>query len=307
MDLSPKVAVVTGAGGGLGRAYVKALAGANVRVVVNDMDATSAHRTVEEIEESGGQAVAAVAEVGDAAAADSLVARAVEEWGRLDLMVTNAGALRDRTLTKMHDDDFDSVVQSHLRGTFTCGRAAVRRFRDQGTGGRVVLVTSPAAFFGNFGRTAYAAAKGGIVSMARVWALECAKHRITVNAIVPMALTAMAATIPGMAPLVELAESGEPIPATHRRTGLGTVDDVAPLITYLASDASAEITGQVIGLGGDRLSLWAQPREVVSANAEGGWTAEALEDAFPTVLGPHLQDYASPRPLGGQAGDGGGR
>lgn len=297
MELAPKVVVVTGAGQGLGRAYALALAAAGARVVVNDMDNAAAEEAVDEIRQSGGQAVAEVAEVGSAAAADALVDRAVAEWGRLDVMVTNAGALRDRTLAKMSDEDFDVVVDSHLRGTFTCGRAAVRRFAEQGEGGRLVLVASPAAFFGNFGRTAYGAAKAGIVSLTRVWAVECQRLDVTVNAIIPMALTAMAAKIPGMADLVEAVQGGAPVPVEHRRAGLGSVDDVAPLVTYLASDASADVTGQAIGVGGDRLSLWAHPREVATASREGGWDADALADAFGSVLGPHLQPFASPRPL----------
>ena len=130
------------------------------------------------------------------------MARAVEEFGRLDVMVTNAGVLRDKVLWKMTEEDFDLVVDTHLRGTFTCARAAAIRMREQGDGGRIVVVGSPAGQYGNFGQTNYAAAKAGIVAFARTWALELARSSITVNAIVPTAWTQMTATIPIYAPLV---------------------------------------------------------------------------------------------------------
>jgi NAD(P)-dependent dehydrogenase (short-subunit alcohol dehydrogenase family) len=127
-----KVAVVTGAGRGLGRAYAEALAAAGAAVIVNDLDAEAAAETVATIARAGGRAAAEVAAVGDSAVADALVERAVAEFGRLDVMVTNAGVLRDRVLWKMTDDDFDLVIATHLRGTFTCARAAAIRMREQG-------------------------------------------------------------------------------------------------------------------------------------------------------------------------------
>lgn len=294
MKLTSRVAVVTGAGQGLGRGYACALAHHGARVVVNDVVAERAEAVATEIRDAGGEAVAEVAAVGPSDSADQLVGRAVDEWGRLDVMVTNAGALRDRTLAKMEDDDFDDVVGSHLRGTFTCGRAAVRQFREQGPGGRLVLVTSPAAFHGGFGRTAYSAAKAGIVALTRVWAVECQRMGVTVNAIVPMALTDMAANIPTLSDLVAAVREGEPVPVEHRRRGLGTVDDVAPLVVYLASDQAADVTGQVLGLGGDRLAVWAQPAEVFSATVDGGWSVDVLAGSFSAVVAPHLQPYAAP-------------
>ena len=146
--------------------------------------------------------VAAPGPVGSAETADVLVATAVEAFGRLDVMVTNAGVLRDKVLWKMTDEDFDLVVETHLRGTFTCARAAAIRLREQGEGGRIVVVGSPAGQYGNFGQTNYAAAKAGIVAFARTWAMELARAGVTVNAIVPTAWTTMTETIPIYAPLV---------------------------------------------------------------------------------------------------------
>src|SRR5687768_18519699 len=184
MDLSGKVAIVTGAGRGLGRAYAEALARNGAQVVVNDVD-----ESAEEVAASiGGRAV--IAPVGSTETAERLVATAVEAFGQLDVMVTNAGILRDRVLWKMSDDDFDAVVNVHLRGTFTCGRAAAVHMRERGEGGRLILVSSPAGQRGNFGQTNYAAAKAGIVAMARTWAMELARADVTVNAVVPNAATA---------------------------------------------------------------------------------------------------------------------
>jgi len=290
VDLSAKVAVVTGAGRGLGRAYAAELATAGAAVVVNDVDADRARETAGAIEAAGGRAVAEVGAVGEAQAADALVARAVAEYGRLDVMVTNAGVLRDKVLWKMTDEDFDLVVHTHLRGTFTCARAAAVQMREQGTGGRIVVVGSPAGQRGNFGQTNYAAAKAGIVAFARTWALELARSEITVNAIIPTAWTAMTATIPIYAPLAERVDAGEPLPRQVRQAhAVGLPDDCAPLIAFLASDTAAGITGQAIGIGGDRLAMWSHPAELVAAFRDGGWSAVDIAECWDTTLGAFSQ------------------
>ncbi|MGY1712755.1 SDR family NAD(P)-dependent oxidoreductase [Geodermatophilus sp. SYSU D00758] len=291
MQLSGKVAVVTGAGRGLGRAYATALAAAGAAVVVNDLDVELAEEVAESIRAAGGAAVAEGSPVGSTEAAEAVVATAVGEFGRLDVMVTNAGVLRDRSLLKMADEDFDLVVQTHLRGTFTCARAAAKQFKEQGGGGRLILVGSPAGQRASFGQTGYTASKAGIVGLVRTWAAELQRGGTTVNAVIPVALTRMVATIPGLAELVERADRGEPIPADVRANGLGTADDVAPLVVFLASDAAAGVTGQAIGAGGDRISIWSHPSEVVAEVREGGWTADALAEAFPTTFQPHLQAF----------------
>lgn len=298
MDLHGKVAVVTGSGRGLGLAYARALAAAGAAVVVNDVDPGVVDAAVGAITAAGDTAVGAVAAVGDSAAAEQLVETAVREFGRLDILVTNAGILRDRVLWKMTDDDFDAVVKVHLRGTFTCARAAAVRMREQGTGGRLVLISSPAGQRGNFGQTNYAAAKAGIVAMARTWAMELARAGVTVNAVVPVAATEMTKTIPAFAPLIAESErTGAPLPDWLRKDeGLGTVEDVAGLITFLASDAAKDITGQAIGIGGDRLALWAHPEEKAVAFADGGWSADALAEHWHGGVGAEPETYGIPAP-----------
>jgi NAD(P)-dependent dehydrogenase (short-subunit alcohol dehydrogenase family) len=293
MDLTGRVAVVTGSGRGLGLAYAKALAEAGASVVVNDVDQAVVDAAVAGI---GGNTIGVAAAVGDTESAEKLVNAAVEAFGRLDVLITNAGILRDRVLWKMTDDDFDAVVKVHLRGTFTCARAAAIRMREQGTGGRIILIGSPAGQRGNFGQTNYAAAKAGIAAMARTWALELARNEITVNAVVPVAATEMTKTIPAFGPVIEEAErTGQPYPAWLRHDeGLGTVEDVTGLITFLASDASKGITGQAIGVGGDKLALWSHPAEKSVAYAEGGWSADAIEASWDF----EQETYGIPAPKG---------
>jgi NAD(P)-dependent dehydrogenase (short-subunit alcohol dehydrogenase family) len=288
MDLAGKVAIVTGSGRGLGRAYAEALARHGAKVVVNDVD-DAAREVADEI---GG--VAVIAPVGPAETAQRLVDTAVEEFGRLDVLVTNAGILRDRVLWKMSDEDFDAVIDVHLRGTFTCARAAAIRMREQGTGGSLVLISSPAGQRGNFGQTNYAAAKAGIAAMARTWALELARSEIAVNAVVPVAATEMTRTIPAFAPLIEESErTGEPLPGWVRRDeGLGTVEDVAELIVYLAG--AKGVTGQAIGIGGDRLALWSHPAEKHVEFADGGWSAARIAEALPRF---EPETYGIPVPV----------
>jgi NAD(P)-dependent dehydrogenase (short-subunit alcohol dehydrogenase family) len=292
LNLDGKVAVVTGSGRGLGRAYAIALAAAGASVVVNDIDSDAADETVAAIGGAGGRAVAEIAAVGDTAVAEELVARAVSEFGRLDVMVTNAGVLRDRVLWKMSDEDFDLVIHTHLRGTFTCARAAAIEMREQADGGRIIVVGSPAGQRGNFGQTNYAAAKAGIAAFARTWAMELARSEITVNAIVPTAWTAMTSTIPVYAPLVARVERGEGLPrAVRQEHAVGMPEDCAGLVVFLASAAGAGVTGQAIGIGGDRLSVWSHPAEVAFELREGGWSAEAIAESWDELIAPALQTY----------------
>lgn len=297
MKLTGKVAVVTGAGRGLGLAYTRALAAAGAAVVVNDVDPQAAGEAVDVVAAAGGRAVAEVAAIGSAKAADALVSRAVEEFGRLDILVTNAGVLRDTVLWKMSDDDFDTVIDVHLRGTFTCARAAAIRMREQGEGGRIICIGSPTGQVGNFGQTNYAAAKAGIVGMVRTWALELARANVTVNAVVPVAATAMTETVPFLKPYVDALAAGEPLPPFARRElGFGPPEDAAGLVVFLASDAAAGITGQAMGIGGDRLALWSHPAEVAVEFHDGGWSADDVAGAWPDRFAAHQQTVGQQLP-----------
>lgn len=297
--------MVTGAGRGLGLAYARALASAGAAVVVNDIDPELASEAAELIGGEGGAVETAIGPVGSSETADALVQTAVTHFGRLDVMVTNAGIIRDRVLWKMSDEDFDDVVNVHLRGTFTCARSAAIHFREAGHEGRLILVGSPAGQHGNFGQSNYAACKAGITAMTRTWALELARSGVTVNCIIPTAATEMTKTIPPFAPHIEAWEAdGTPLPDWLRKDyALGPVDDVAPIVVFLASDESAQVTGQTIGLGGDRLALWGYSEEVSTVFRNGGWDAESVADAFRDGLGEVMQSYGIAMPEPGSGGE----
>ena len=298
MNLSGKVAIVTGSGRGLGLAYAQALADAGAAVVVNDVDPAAAEAAVTLITEAGGRAVGHVGAVGSASVADALVQKAVTEFGHLDILVTNAGVLRDTVLWKMTDEQFDTVIDVHLRGTFTCARAAAVRFREQGTGGRIICVGSPTGQVGNFGQTNYAAAKAGIVGMVRTWGMELARAGVTVNAIVPVAATGMTETVPFLKPYVDALAAGDPLPPYARRElGFGSPQDAAGLVVFLASDEAAGISGQAVGIGGDRLALWTHPIETVVEFADGsGWSADAIAKVWPASFAGSLQTLGQQLP-----------
>ena len=285
MNLTGRVAIVTGAGRGLGRAYAEALGAAGAAVVVNDADGAAAEAVAAGVVAAGGTAVAQQGAVGPSPVAQQLVDRAVDAYGRLDVLVTNAGVLRDRMLWKMSDQEFDEVVTVHLRGTFSCVRAAVQQMREQGGGGRIITVGSPAGQRGNVGQTNYSAAKAAIVGMVRTWSMECARAGITVNAVVPVAATAMTATIPAFAPHVaDWERDGTALPQWLRAgEGFGTPQDAAGLVVFLASAEAGGITGQAIGIGGDKLSLWSHPQEVALAYRDGGWDADAVAQSWPAL------------------------
>ncbi|MFD9667064.1 4-hydroxyphenyl-beta-hydroxyacyl-CoA dehydrogenase [Rhodococcus sp. NPDC059968] len=297
MDLSNKVAVVTGSGQGLGLAYAKDLVRHGAAVVINDVNQATADAAVAEITAAGGRAVAVVAPVGSTETAQQLVAGAVDAFGRLDLMVTNAGILRDKVLWKMTDDDFDAVVGVHLRGTFTCVREAVLKFREQGDGGRIICIGSPAGQRGNFGQTNYSGAKSGIVGMVRTWALELQRAGITANAVCPVAATAMTETVPFLAPYIEGMKNGEPLPDIIRReVGMGTPEDAAGIISFLASDAAAAITGQAFAVGGDRLALWSHPDLTAVEYHDGGWSADDIAAQWTAAFGESVQSVGEEFP-----------
>lgn len=297
VSLLGKTAIVTGSGSGLGAAYALALAEAGAAVVVNDVSADAASSTVDAILALGGRATAVVAPVGTSETAQKLVDAAIAEFGGLDILVTNAGILRDKSLLKMTDDDFDRVIEVHLRGTFTCARAAFGSFKERGVAGRIIAIGSPTGQRGNFGQSNYAAAKAGIVGMVRTWALEMARSGVLVNAVIPVAATAMTRTVPYFAAAIEADDLGLAMPDFYRRDlGFGVAADVSGLVVFLASEESAGINGQVIGAGGDRLQLWSHPEPVLTELRTGGWSADAIAADFAPAVRAELQSVGEEFP-----------
>lgn len=288
--LDGKVAIVTGSGQGLGLAYASELARQGAAVVINDVNEAAAQNAVATIEAAGGKATAVVAPVGSTETALALIQGALDAFGRADILVANAGVLRDKSILKMTDEDFDLVIQVHLRGTFTCAREFYRHCKENGQPGRIITIGSPTGQYGNFGQTNYAAAKAGIVGMVRTWALEMSRAGVTANAVIPVAATAMTETVPYFDAAIAADKRGEPMPAFFRHDlGFGKAEDVAGLIAYLASDAAANITGQAIGAGGDRLQVFAHPTPVLTEYTEGGWTFDKLTEQAPALFEGKLQ------------------
>jgi NAD(P)-dependent dehydrogenase (short-subunit alcohol dehydrogenase family) len=240
-----KVVVVTGAGGGIGRAEALLFASEGARVLVNDVggsrdgagaSGSAADAVVSEIKAAGGEAAASHDSVATAAGAQAIIDAAVSAFGRLDVLVNNAGILRDRTLLKLTTEEWASVIEVHLTGTFLCTQAAARQLIKQGQGGRIVNTTSVSGMMGNFGQTNYAAAKAGIYGLTRTTGIELQKHRITVNALAPIAKTRMT----------------DDLPMFQNTTSL-TPEHVAPAALFLGSDLCGERTGHVLAVAGSRM------------------------------------------------------
>jgi NAD(P)-dependent dehydrogenase (short-subunit alcohol dehydrogenase family) len=288
--LEGKVAIVTGAGRGLGREFALCLAREGARVVVNDLgvalsgaqtDEDPASMVCEEIVALGSEAVPARQSVSGFDSAAEIVQTAIDNFGRVDIVVNNAGIVRDRTLLKMEESDFDAVIDTHLKGTFNMVRHAAPHMKEQGYG-RVINITSSAGLRGNFGQTNYGAAKAGIMGMTFVWALELARAGITVNALAPAGVT--------------------------RMTGaLAQVDDVppeldpslnAPLVAFLASEHAAHVNGQIFGRTDFSYTIFQHPRQVAWMHRDGGWDVAGVVEQFDTMLGQHLQTVGMVMPKG---------
>jgi NAD(P)-dependent dehydrogenase (short-subunit alcohol dehydrogenase family)/acyl dehydratase/putative sterol carrier protein len=288
--LDGKVIAVTGAGGGLGRAYALYFAGEGARIVVNDLggsrDGTGtgqamADEVADEIKALGGEAVANYASVADAAGAQSIIADAVSAFGKLDAVVNNAGILRDRTLVKMEEAEWDLVNLVHGKGTFLVTQAAVRYFRERGEGGRIVNTSSFAGLRGNFGQANYGYAKAGIAGFTRVVAMEGRKYGITCNAIAPVAKTRMTDDID------QVPDEYEP-------------EDIAPLIAWLVSDESAEVTGRIFGAHGNQYFEYVMEMTAGVTPAER-WNAADISAAFDDITRTEAEKVRAQVAAGGDA------
>jgi NAD(P)-dependent dehydrogenase (short-subunit alcohol dehydrogenase family) len=277
-----KVALVTGAGRGVGRGIALEMAKAGAAVVVNDLgvslkgdssgDLSPADEVVAEIRATGGQAIADGHSVADWDGAQAMVQSAIDAFGRIDAVVNNAGNLRDVLFHKMEEVDFDAVIAVHLKGTFNVSRAAAPHFKTQASGAYVHM-TSTSGLIGNFGQANYSAAKLGIVALSKSIALDMQRFNVRSNAVAPFAWTRMVGSIP------------EDTPEQKKRVdGLRKLvpEKIAPFVVALCADAGASVTGQIFGVRNNEIFLFSQPRPIRSAHTAEGWSPEAIaERVFP--------------------------
>jgi NAD(P)-dependent dehydrogenase (short-subunit alcohol dehydrogenase family) len=272
--LSGKVAVVTGAGNGIGAEIAKMMAKHGAKVVVNDAgvsasgegrDTAVAGAVVEQIQSAGGQAVASVHNVADWDDAHAIINDALEAFGRIDVVVNNAGILRDGLFHKMSRQDFDSVDDVNLRGVFYVSRAAAPHFKKQESG-CYVHMTSTSGLIGNLGQVNYGAAKLAVVGLSKLIAMDMERFGVTSNAIAPFAWTRMVATIPATPENMQRLE-------VNRRL---KPERIAPLVVALASEAGSKTTGQIFGVRNNEIYLFSQPRPIRTAHTAEGWTPETI-------------------------------
>ena len=274
-----KVAIVTGAGRGIGRAIALDLAANGARVVVNDiggslagegLDDAPAQEVVDAVRAAGGEAITSAASVSDWAGAQAIVASAVERFGRVDIVVNNAGILRDSIFHRMTPEDFDAVLRVHLYGSYHMCRAAAPHFIAQ-HGGAFVHMTSTAGLIGSMGQANYAAAKLGIAGLSRAISFDLEAHGVRSNCVAPGAFSRMIESVPGASPEQQAAYLA-------KRAATMRPEQGAPRVTFLASDAADGVTGQIIGARGNELYLYSQPRPVRTMEREGGWRPQAIAD-----------------------------
>jgi NAD(P)-dependent dehydrogenase (short-subunit alcohol dehydrogenase family) len=280
--LSGKVAIVTGSGRGIGREIALMFAAQGAKVVVNDLgvntDGTGSSKIADEvvadIQRAGGEAVANYDSVATAEGGQALLDTALQRFGALDILVNNAGILRDKTLYNMEESDWDAVIAVHLRGHYCCTRPFVRYIRDTNRlDCRIINFSSVSGLFGNFGQSNYGAAKAGVAGFSRVVAKEVGKYRCTVNTISPGAATRM--TIP-------LAEArGVKVDPTEFKRG---PQQLAPVVTWLASEASRDFTAQIIHVSQGTVGIMQQPAVIRSFKTEQLWKFDQLDQLMPKLL-----------------------
>jgi NAD(P)-dependent dehydrogenase (short-subunit alcohol dehydrogenase family) len=279
--LAGKVALVTGSGRGVGREMALMMARCGAKVIVNDLggsgtgegaDKSPAQEVVDLIKSEGGEAAANFDSVADYKAATGMIEQAVDTFGRIDIVVNNAGILRDVIFHKMTEDDWDSVVNVHLKGSFNTSHAASTHFRKQQSG-RYIHFTSTSGLIGNFGQANYSAAKLGIVGLSKSIALDMARFGVTSNCIGPFAWSRMTSSIP--------VKSDADKERVDRIKTMGA-EKIAPVVVALASDEAADISGQIICVRRNEIVLMSQSRPITSMQRNEGWTpTTVLEHAFP--------------------------
>jgi NAD(P)-dependent dehydrogenase (short-subunit alcohol dehydrogenase family) len=281
-----KVVVVTGAGAGIGREFARAFAAHGAKVIVNDIariPETSEYRAdqvVAEIRSAGGEAEAAIESVADPEAARRIVQAAVDHFGRIDCVINNAGVARDRFFFNMSLEEWRTVIDVHLNGSFFVARAAAPFFKKQNTG-CYVHMTSTSGLVGNFGQVNYAAAKMGIVGLSKGIAMDMARYNVRSNCIAPWAWTDMTANIP--------ADSEANIARIEKLKKMQS-NKIPPLAVFLASDRGATVSGQIFGVRANEIYLFTQPRIVRALHRAEGWTPESIgEQAIPALM-PSFSD-----------------
>ena len=299
--LQDKVAIVTGAGRGVGKGVAHQLAEEGAKVVVVDLgvnvDGTGANQSVaeqvaNEIREAGGTAVACAESVATMAGGENIIQTAIDSFEKLDIVVTCAGILRDRMVFNMSEEEWDYVIAVHLKGTFTIVKNACILFRQQRSG-RVITFSSTSGLYGNSGQANYGAAKDGIAGFTRVVARDMGRYGVTANSISPSASTRMTTSVPEEARSLRASRG---ITSGSSTTLRGEPEDIAPFVTWLASDESSHVNGHVFHVTAGLISLLNEPDPIKTIHKEGRWTLEELAKVFPATLGLELHNPAPAPP-----------